>query len=362
MTKHAKMSEILKGTEEALQLADSQDVSKLHDFLFAKPGKPMLFVGNGGMQGHYASMLYEQNVSIGKSTTPFMLHSMSDDVLRSCRCLLMSDGGKNMDIKDATKRMAAVNLENTGGFTSGDDPKNVLLKKLKPENVFLFPHPNTETFEDGFISVTKKFYREALLYKAFTGESACEQLKVDLEPSHCYQYELNHSDGPLTPLGTINHFLVVYGGYGAPAAHDIESMLAESGMVSAQVTDYRNFCHGRFIFASNHTRHDYAPHGNPVHAMPESDTAVILLVTPNEKNIAENFRKIGYKNRQVLPNETPIITIKTDFDNPLAAIDLHIKASVFIADLGENHRDNNPFSPVNYSSIDKRYPKNYVKW
>ena len=49
------MSEILKGTEEALKLADSQDVSKLHDFLFAEPGKPMLFVGNGGMQGHYAS-------------------------------------------------------------------------------------------------------------------------------------------------------------------------------------------------------------------------------------------------------------------------------------------------------------------
>ena len=60
------MSEILKGTEEALKLADSQDVSKLHDFLFAEPGKPMLFVGNGGMQGHYASMLYEQYVGIGK--------------------------------------------------------------------------------------------------------------------------------------------------------------------------------------------------------------------------------------------------------------------------------------------------------
>ena len=87
------MSEILKGTEEALKLADSQDVSKLHDFLFAEPGKPMLFVGNGGMQGHYASMLYEQYVGIGKSTTPFMLRSMSDVVLRSCRCLLMSDGG-----------------------------------------------------------------------------------------------------------------------------------------------------------------------------------------------------------------------------------------------------------------------------
>ena len=143
-------------------------------------------------------------------------------------------------------------------------------------------------------------------------------------------------------------------------------MLAESGMVSAQVTDYRNFCHGRFIFASNHTRHENIYKRecdqDKNHVLPESDTAVILLVTPDERKIADNFRKIGYKNRQVLPIETPIITIETDFKDPLAAIDLHIKASVFIDDLGENHRDNNPFSPVNYSKIDKRYPKTYISW
>lgn len=251
------MSEILKGTEEALKLADSQDVSKLHDFLFAEPGKPMLFVGNGGMQGHYASMLYEQYVGIGKSTTPFMLRSMSDDVLRSCRCLLMSDGGNNIDIKDATKRMAEVNPKNTGGFTSHDSPKNILLKKLDRDHVFVFPHElDGGPGMNGFISVTKQFYRDALFYKAFTGKSASEQLKVDLNPTHCYRYELNHSDGPLTPLSSIQHFLVLHGGYGEPAAHYLESVLAESGMVSAQVTDYRNFCHGRFIFASNHTRHE----------------------------------------------------------------------------------------------------------
>ena len=216
------MSEILKGTEEALKLADSQDVSKLHDFLFAEPGKPMLFVGNGGMQGHYASMLYEQYVGIGKSTTPFMLRSMSDEVLRSCRCLLMSDGGNNIDIKDATKRMAAVNPQNTGGFTSVDSEKNILLKLLDKDKVFLFKHPHDGSFQEGFISVTKQFYRDALFYKAFTGKSASEQLKVDLDPTHCYQYELNNSDEPLTPLSSIQHFLVLHGGYGEPAAHYLE--------------------------------------------------------------------------------------------------------------------------------------------
>lgn len=253
------MSEILNGTEAALRLADSQDVSKMREFLLAEPQKPMLFVGNGGMQGHFASLLYEHYSGMAQS---------------------------------------------------------------------------------------------------LTGKSAGEQLKVDLDPTHCYQYELNHSDGLLTPLSAIQHFLVLYGGYGAPAAHDIESVLAESGMASAQVTDYRNFCHGRFIFASNHTRHQ-----KKSHSLAESDTAVILLVSPAEEKIATNIRKTVVKaDWQVLPNETPIITIRTDYDDPLAAIDLHIKASAFLADLGENHHDNNPFSPKNYSSIRKEYPKNGLRW
>lgn len=352
------MSEILNGTETALRLADSQDVSKMREFLLAEPQKPMLFVGNGGMQGHYASLLYEHYAGIAQSLTPFLLRSISDQALSHCRCLLMSDGGSNMDIKDATKRMAAVNPENTGGFTSVDSNENILLKKLDRDRVFLFKHPHDGSFQEGFISVTKKFYRDALFYKAFSGKSASEQLKVDLDPTHCYQYELNHSDGPLTPLSKIQHFLVLYGGYGAPAAHDIESVLAESGMASAQVTDYRNFCHGRFIFASNHTRHQKKDH-----SLAESDTAVILLVSPAEEKIATNIRKTVEKaDWQVLPNETPIITIKTGYDDPLAAIDLHIKASVFLADLGENHYGNNPFSPKNYSNIRKEYPKNGLRW
>lgn len=351
-----KFSEILQNTDTALKLADNDDVTRLHNFLFAEPGKPMLFVGSGGMQGHYPGLLYEQNVGIARSTTPFTLHSMSDEVLRGSRCLLMSDGGKNIDIKDAATRMAAVNPENTGGFTTVDNNKNALIKKLNPDKVFLFPHPGA--FEHGFISGEKKFYRDALFYKAFTGKKAGEQLSVDLDPSHCYQYELNHSDGPLTPLTSINHFLVLHGGYGTPVAYDIESVLAEIGLASAQVCDYRNFCHGRFIFASNHTRHQ-----KRTHTLPESDAAVILLVSPNEKKIATNIRKTVEKaDWQVLPNETPIITIETGFNDPLATIDLHIKANVFLADLAENHHGINPLSPPNYGGVRKEYPMGGLRW
>ena len=74
------MLEVLKNdTEKAIRLADEVDVNGLHDFLFAEPHKPMLFVGNGGMQGHFAGLLYEQNSGIARCITPFILRSMSDD-------------------------------------------------------------------------------------------------------------------------------------------------------------------------------------------------------------------------------------------------------------------------------------------
>ena len=33
---------------------------------------------------------------------------------------------------------------------------------------------------------------------------------------------------------------------------NLEGKLTESGLATAMVSDYRNYCHGRFIFTSNH--------------------------------------------------------------------------------------------------------------
>ena len=179
MKKTPLLSEVLRNeTEKAIRLADEADVKGLHDFLFAEPQKPMLFVGSGGMQGHYAGLLYERNAGIARCITPFTLRSMSDNTLRGCRCLLMSAGGKNLDIKDAT------NIRKT---------------------------------------------------------------------------------------------------------------------------------------------------------VPNGDW-------------------------QVLPNETPIITIKTGFNNPLASIDLSIKANVFFANLAENYHGFNPLNPPNYGGVRKEYPMGGLRW
>lgn len=338
-------SELLKGVDGVIRYADQADVSGLHDFLFGNPETPMFFVGNGGTKGYYGAMLYGMNKSVGLCITPYMLASLSDDTIRNSRFLLMSGKGKSMDGDYAAQRLLELNPDNTAVFTFNSDlDKNKVSQRFQDKTkVFLFPHD-----VDGFISSQKKFFAHALLYKAFTGKPL-KDFHVDLSPEKCYHYQLNNSNEKITPPTKINHFLVLYGGWSEPVARDFESVLSETGMASAQLTDYRNYCHGRFIFASNHTRHN-----KNEHRLDENDAAMVLLITPRERKIVEYLREIA------VPAKMPILIIETNYDSPLATIDLLVKSNVFLADLGEKGFGINPNSPPNYSSVQKENPINKV--
>ena len=340
---HTLMSKRLTNLPVLFQDADSQDIKGLHDFLFQDPGKPMLFIGNGGMLDHFAGHLYEMDKGIARCITPLELASMSDETIKGCRSLLLSAGGGNMDIKYAASRLLKINPENTACITFhlGD-----AFKDFDPSRVFLF---NTPGFEESFVSVENKFYRDALVYRAFTGNRASD-IETD---TPAYQYRLNNSAAKLTPLRKIRHFVVLFSDYGEPAAHDFESVLVETGVASALVSDYRNYCHGRFLFVGNHTRHT-----SKKHTQAESDVAVVLFITPRNIGLVKSIRKIA------LAAETPIVIIETKYNDARAALDLLIKSNTFIADYEEKGLGINPCDPENFNDrqIHKRGPKGDVKF
>ena len=347
---HVLMSKRLATLENLFQYADTLDVSGLHDFLFEKPEKPMLFIGNGGMYDHFAALMYEMNCGVAKSITPLQFASMSDATIRNSRCMLLSVGGGNDDIKYAAKRALEINPENTACYTNYMHDRSVFKKfEGTPASIFKFP---VRRFDDGFISVEHKFFRDALMFRAFTGMSL-RDLEINVSSDACYRYSLNKSEGRITPLKKINHFITLYSDYGAPAAHDFESVLAETGVASAQVSDYRNYCHGRFITMSNHTKHS-----TKTHLLSDSDAAAVLFVTPRNKTLVQSIRDIA------LPTKAPVILIETQYNDARAALDLLIKSNVFLADLEEKGHGINPCDPVNYNAaeIDKRFPKNNVKF
>ena len=344
--KYTLMSKRLMNLPGLFQEADLQDISGLHDFLFQDPGKPMLFIGNGGMLDHFAGHLYEMNCGIARCITPLEFASMSDETIKGCRCLLLSAGGGNMDIQYAAKRLLAINPENTACYTNHPGEKSAF-KRFDPSRVFLF---QMQRYEESFISVESKFFRDALMYRAFTGNNASD---IRIDTSASYQYQLNNSAATLTPLRKIKHFVALFSDYGGPAAHDVEGVLVETGVASVQVSDYRNYCHGRFLFVGNHTRHT-----TKKHTLTESDVAVILFITPRNKGLVKDIRE------KALAKETPVVLIETEYNDARATLDLLIKSNVFLADYEEKGLGINPCDPENYNAneIDKRIPKNNVRF
>ena len=148
-------------------------------------------------------------------------------------------------------------------------------------------------------------------------------------------YRLERNDGtPLTAedFKDVRSFVVLHGSWGRPVAANLEGKLVESGLCPSCVVDFRNYCHGRFIFTSAHLE----------------DSAVVMFVSPREKDIAARTRKF-------LPASTKLVLIETEADAPEASLDLLIRSSDFFFDLcgvtGTNWE-----SPKNPGKIDKRQP------
>ena len=330
-------SELLKEASDIIKFAEQADTGRFREWLLRDRIRPLVCIGNGGKHTTYPALLYQMMSSIGKSATPLEFATMSPEAIGNSKILILSNGGANIDIKYATKRAAKYNKNNTACFTFTDTDDNIMVKTFGLEQSFVFKND----FYDGFISIRSKILTYALLYKAFSGDASFA------DKIRCTgQYKAGMNKGGSFPRwSNINHFNVLYGSYGEPVAHDIESTMVEGGIASVQLTDYRNFCHGRFIFGSNHCANK---------KVKTTDVCTILLISPREEKIAREIRE------KALPDNMPIVEIRTELDNPLATIQLLIDALTFVFNVAERCFDINPNSPKNFSAIDKRIPKNSI--
>lgn len=319
------MSELLTETRKYLELAEQADVASLRQFLINEPERPLIAMGHGGSHSSaaYAALLYGTNCGLGRAMTPYQANSLSDATLKSAKQLLISKSLKNQDAVYIAKRMNAVN----------------------PEHSFVFQLPFD--IPDGFISIGSTFAYFSLLYKAFTGDADfSRKLALSAIPDDNFTYRC--VDGVTTPpnLNTITQFTVLYGSYAEPVANKMESNMTEAGLAPCVTSDYRDECHGRFLALSNSIQSKHRP---------QSDCALVLLVTPREEDVCRNFLKC-------LPGHQPIVLIRTDIDTPLGSIDLLFKMSMFTSTFGEHYRHSNPNDPNNLCGFDKRLFRNNVRF
>lgn len=319
--------------DSLLKQAMEADVTALRQFLTTDSARPLVATGSGGAESvaDFAALLYGARGGMATAVSPYTLNSYSDDALKTAKLLLVSKGGHNNDIVFAAKRGLAVNPARTASFTLRTDDRNEVRKAFaKAGSALSFDIPDLSV-HDAYISIETPVMYFALLCRAF--DSAIDLSKYRTAPAVPYRLERN--DGTAlapTDFKDVRSFVVLHGSWGRPVAANLEGKLFESGLSPACVVDFRNYCHGRFIFTSAHLE----------------DSAVVMFVSPREKDIAARTRKF-------LPESTKLVLIETETDAPDASLDLLIRSTVFFFDLsavtGTNWK-----SPNNPGKIDKRLP------
>lgn len=319
--------------QAVIDQTNSADLNPIRNFLFSNPSEPLIATGSGGAEtaGEFAALLYGARGGVATSVSPYTLNSYSDAALKTAKILLVSKGGHNNDIVFATKRAMEVNPGRTAAINFSESDRNEARKvflKAGSDKSFVVPMKNVH---DGFVSTGTSLSYFAIFTKIF-------QPDVDLEKYRTLPevpFTLCLNDGtPLSPADfkPVRSYIILHGSWGRPVANNLEGKLVECGLATAGVYDYRNYCHGRFIFTSNHLE----------------DSAVVLLVSPREKDIVA-------RTRAFLPPTTKLIIIETEHDAPEASLDLLIRVTEFYHSFCTT-TGVNPESPRNPGRIDKRKP------
>ena len=327
------MTDIKTTLQAVIDQTLAADLDPIKNFLFSNPSEPLIATGSGGAEtaGDFAALLYGARGGVATSVSPYTLNSISDAALKTAKVLLISKCGHNNDIVFATRRALEVNTDKTAAVNFSDSDRNEARKlflKAGSDKSFVVPMKNVH---DGFVSTGTSLSYFAIFTKIFQPDVDLEKYKTLPE----IPFTLCLNDGtPLTPaaFSPVKNHIILHGSWGRPVANNLEGKLVECGLAGAGVYDYRNYCHGRFIFTSNHL----------------GDSAVILLVSPRERDIVE-------RTRAFLPPTTKLVIIETGKDAPEASLDLLIRTTEFYHIVCEA-TDINPESPKNPGHIDKRKP------
>ena len=330
-----------------LEWAAKQDVSSLGRFIYKDPEMPLFACGNGGRLSvaYYFATCYSALEGVAKAISDYDINAVSDRVLQKSKVMIISRKGdrKNIDGVLVAGRCLKLNPAYVANLSTKSDvnkPNLVreAIQEVNPDNSFNYV---SEFDDSGFIDVTSVLTDCALICKAFTGRTDFTALD-EPEPA---EFVPNDGTSTIPQLKDIDNFIILYGSWGEPAARDLECKFVESTLGSPILSNYRNYCHGKYSFAFLHTQ----------------NTAIILLASPREKGIVKKIRDF-----RCTPKNIPVITIETDKDSPLGALELMLKSAPIIFAAGSAKGHNPTDNPSKYlakgSGIDSRYPRGKVDY
>lgn len=298
----------LEKIEETIDFANKTEVKLVSDFFNRLEKKPLVIIGSGGSitVAHTLALLYEEVGGISKVTTPYEL-LMLQKVLNSSNISLVTAGGGNPDIISSYKLIEKCDPSNLLVLcTRKDSP---LEKSISVSDNIKGVFTDLPCGKDGFLAVNSILASIIMLIRAFN-ESFNRH--YDISKYKFVTYDMFIRESKIKELLGKETLIVLYGGWGMPAAVDIESKFSEAALGNILLTDYRNFAHGRHHWLSKRSE----------------STGVIALVTPSDVQIAE-------RTLNLIPDKIPKVKIETIFNDAVATIDLIVKVFYIVNEFGK---------------------------
>ncbi len=289
----------LQNLRQTYQWALEVPIEQLCSFVNASHDLPLIAVGSGGSltAAHMAVLLHQKAGMLSKAVSPLDFIPLRKSS-RDNSVLILSAGGRNVDILSAFRSVVTSEPRQLMALCmQTESPLATLSRKFRYARFLDFKLPSGK---DGFLATNSLLAFITILIRAYR-ESLSES--YTLPNSIRSPEEIFRQINPfLQPSLKKDTWAVLYGGWGLPAAIDIESKFTEAALDHAQIADYRNFAHGR--------HHWLAKRG--------SETTVVAIITPEEKEIAK-------RTLDLLPGSIPVLQLNTDKTGPVGSLELIVK-------------------------------------
>lgn len=283
--------------ESTFEWALSCDVRVLKNFVAEVAGLPLVAIGSGGSTTacHLTALLHRSLYHRPAFfTTPLDVLSIPAGLHRS-GVFIASASGNNKDVLSALQASVAEETPAIAVVTMrAESLLSNAARLYSRAHVFAADAP---TGKDGYLATNTLFATCILIARAYgfgVSFSKAQRKEVDgaiFEGRHMLQ--------------------ILHSGWGSPVATDLESKLNESALAAAQLTDYRNFGHGRHLWLAKRS----------------AETVVIALVTPGNKALAEATLKL-------IPKNIRVIRLDTFLDGPDGTLDLLVQGFHLVDHIG----------------------------
>ena len=298
--------------QETYDWARNCDLDALAGALSDCQDLPLIAVGSGGSlsAAAFAAMLHEEFAGCpAKHATPLEL--AQPQTLGRRAVLLISARGNNPDIIQAVHLVGR--QEPPAAFV-------LLLSSISKAARVAEEYPSVRVLQfeppvkrDGYLATNSIVAVATLLIcayeRVFNVESnpPPELPKARLESKSVVARETR------SRLRTGSVLSILYGGWGMPSAIDLESKMTEAAIGYAQVSDYRNFAHGRHYWIARRSE----------------DAETLALISPETAKLAE-------RTSALLPDSLPSHQLVATRQGPWGGLELLVGAMDFIADAAAN--------------------------